>query len=159
MNLLTALFIARVPDESILRRSEQHRAALRTQRAQAKHELVRELESTDSKTKPVLQSTATRARVLPGVTRVTPVVDDGTVAVAPAHRRAVIPPALQHAATRIVTWRSERFPSVSFDSLVLCCVMASLVFLTLETHTGWTAPMRTLLAYAEHLHPPPTALV
>ena len=137
LQLLTGVFIARLPEQPILRRSEAHRSGLRSGR-QAVREALREEHEQLAGAAPGrrvrCQSAPAEAPTAMSKEGGVPAGSDARVSpetdTAATVRRGAGP---QHWARSIVSWQWSRAPSVSFDGLVLTCIMASLVCLTLET--------------------------
>ena len=61
------------------------------------------------------------------------------------------PSRLRKYASAVVKWKWSRFPSLSFESVVLVLILFSVVTITLETNKGWGNDMRNFLSAMDYV--------
>ena len=132
INLLTAIFISRLPADNYLVAVEQSRLDLRVNRGTYKKVLrAVELGETD-----------------PQEASIRSVAASETLHLEDEQKR---PPLLQRIAGAIVTWHSHYLPLISFDNIVLLLVIISMIAISLETYDGWPSAMTHTLGIVDNV--------
>ena len=153
MQLLTAIFIARLPELNYLDREEAGRQKRKRHMVSLKHELEDEIKKREAKQR---QRAERAARALYGLA------SDGITSGAELRRSSEDIAAIaidEHrqatrriitVANQIVSWRSTRIPSLSFDNIILTLVLISMLSISLETYPAWPPEFSTALEAADY---------
>lgn len=155
MQLLTAIFIARLPEQNYLDREEQSRIKRKRHMQELKGALELEVSKRIARNQRNVDRPAGRVEEL-SRHRVGGNADSlrfsATDLVSPADAASGM--GARHwfviIAGNIVTWRSRRFQGISFDNIILGLVLYSMLCISLETYPEWPPAVDIVLRISDY---------